>query len=627
MVLLFFVLKKKIKNLRVSAFLFAAVLAASLLLVCSGCATEKQNVLVIASEQTGNLNPVTAKGYDKKILSLIFSDLITVDREGKILKNAASGEISVSSGKEYLYEGICSIREDTDFIFARPVKIFTFDVREDVHFSDGIALTADDCIFTLYMLLDEGYDGSSSVNMLDIVGYDKYSGRDYNGEELAEFNEKYGIEQSNRGISGIIKNNAYSFSVAVWEGTASHLYRFCGVKILPLHYYGRMELYNPSAGSFGFVKGDITPVKNVTVPLGSGSYKFYKNTLNCVYLKNNEGFFAGCPKIPYICFQVQNPENAAMLVEKGVCDMAFPSVKRMTFEELKNYESVKTVLWNSSSFGYIGLNACNVCVGEADSKESAALREALIMLINSEREIAVNTYYGNSAEIADIPLSLNAGNSAYFKTNRDLPDRTVLTGANLLNAVRNKLMEAGFVFEDGKAVKAPGNAKLQYQAMLAGEGKGEHPSFDVLTGVKNKLNEIGMDLKITDCADPYSMWSKLKAGEGEIWCAAAGGGYVSELYALYHSGNKYGNNYFSLKDREMDSALELMSRMNGEECARCTEKCLDIISRWKVIAPVYRRKECVIYNSKNLTGITDNPTCYYGILNEMHKLEMTGGKR
>ena len=621
MVLLFLYHKLNIKHLKKIGVLLIAVLFLIMSFFISGCTKKSENVLVIASEHTGNINPLTAKGYDKKIINLIFSDLITVDREGKILKNASIGEYSLSFNKNYFYEGIVSINETTDFIFAIPVKIFTFILRKDIRFSDGITLNADDCIFTLYSLLDESYDGSLSLNMLNIMGYDKYSGKDYDAEELAEFNEKFNIPQNYNGISGIIKNDDFSFSVIIKEGNASDLYRFCGVKIMPLHYYGDVSKYDYCKGTFGFTKGDITPIKNNNIPVGSGSYKFMKNTLNCIYLEKNSGYYMGEPNIPYICFQVQNPDNAGILVDYGICDIAFPSVKRINMEEIEKLDNVKISLWNSPSFGYIGINAVNVCVDTPNSSKSKYLREGLIMLINSERDIAVNTYYGTSAEVIDIPLSLNAANSEYLKQNKEKKGE-VLSQSEVLQKVKENFIKAGYVFENEKVVFAPENAKLCYKAMLSGEGKGEHPSFDILTGVKEKLNNWGMDIEILDCADSFSMWSKLKAGDGEIWCAAAGGGYISELYSLYHSSNAFKNNYFAIKDKTLDKTLELLMRDCGSKSALYTQNCLNILNEWKVITPVYRRKECMIFNKNSVDNLTENPTYYYGILNDIHNIEM-----
>ena len=59
---------------------------------------------------------------------------------------------------------------------------------------------------------------------------------------------------------------------------------------------------------------------------------------------------------------------------------------------------------------------------------------------------------------------------------------------------------AGYTFDDatGMLTAAPEGAKLSYEAVIGGDGIGDHPSFAVLTDASAALATIGFELKIND---------------------------------------------------------------------------------------------------------------------------------
>ena len=60
-----------------------------------------------------------------------------------------SGEVIPYNGTDYKYEGLadCTITQNDD-----GTVIYEFDLRRNVRFSDGERLTADDVIFSMYVL-------------------------------------------------------------------------------------------------------------------------------------------------------------------------------------------------------------------------------------------------------------------------------------------------------------------------------------------------------------------------------------------------------------------------------------------------------------------------------------------
>lgn len=109
--------------------------------------------------------------YDRDVADMTQVTLLTSDRQGAIVYNGIEGETREYNGTDYTYYGIadCTVTENAD-----GTVDYDFKLREDITFSDGEKLTADDVIFTLYVLSDPTYDGSSSFFSVPIVGMDEY---------------------------------------------------------------------------------------------------------------------------------------------------------------------------------------------------------------------------------------------------------------------------------------------------------------------------------------------------------------------------------------------------------------------------------------------------------------------
>lgn len=114
--------------------------------------------------------------YDQDAAGLTQVSLLPSDREANVLLNSKDGETVSYNGTDYTYYGIanCEIVEHEDGKLT-----YKIDMRDDVTFSDGTPLTADDVIFTMYVLCDPTYDGSSTLYSNKISGMEAYrSGMD-----------------------------------------------------------------------------------------------------------------------------------------------------------------------------------------------------------------------------------------------------------------------------------------------------------------------------------------------------------------------------------------------------------------------------------------------------------------
>ena len=122
----------------------------------------------------GYFNPFYASDEnDMDVVQLTSVHLLTFDRDGVLVENAINGETRSYNGTDYKYQGISNVSYSVD---ADGYATYEFELRQDVKFSDGKAMTADDVIFSMYVLSDPSYDGPMLFCELPIIGLDEYKG-------------------------------------------------------------------------------------------------------------------------------------------------------------------------------------------------------------------------------------------------------------------------------------------------------------------------------------------------------------------------------------------------------------------------------------------------------------------
>ena len=109
--------------------------------------------------------------YDQDVWAMTQIPLLTSDRQGAIIMDGIEGETINYNGTDYTYYGPadCVITENDD-----GTVFYDFKLRDDLVFSDGEPVTIDDVIFSMYVLCDPTYDGSSTLFALPIEGMEEY---------------------------------------------------------------------------------------------------------------------------------------------------------------------------------------------------------------------------------------------------------------------------------------------------------------------------------------------------------------------------------------------------------------------------------------------------------------------
>ena len=120
--------------------------------------------------------------HDQDVQAMTQIGLLTSDRTGAIIMKGIEGETIPYNGTDYTYYGPAdlTITENED-----GTVFYDFVLRQDLVFSDGEPVTIDDVIFSMYVLCDPTYDGSSTLYAQPILGMEEYrSGMDSRGNAI-----------------------------------------------------------------------------------------------------------------------------------------------------------------------------------------------------------------------------------------------------------------------------------------------------------------------------------------------------------------------------------------------------------------------------------------------------------
>jgi len=112
-----------------------------------------------------------ATAYDQDVASMTQAGLLTSDRTGAIILKGIEGETKNYNGTDYTYYGLAdaTITENAD-----GTVFYDFVLRDDAKFADGHVVDVDDVIFSMYVLCDPTYDGSSTLYAQPILGMEEY---------------------------------------------------------------------------------------------------------------------------------------------------------------------------------------------------------------------------------------------------------------------------------------------------------------------------------------------------------------------------------------------------------------------------------------------------------------------
>ena len=456
---------------------------------------------------------------------------------------------------------------------------------------------------------------------------------------------KYG--DSAASISGIEKQDDYNMTVTLTQVDATAIYQL-GVTVAPMHYYGDEAQFDYANNKFGFPKGDLSVVRaKTTTPMGAGPYKFIKYENGVVSFESNDTYYKGRPVSKYINFkECISDDDKLNGVTTGTIDITDPAFSGDTVEAVEKENSNKSLTGDKITtstvdnlgYGYLGMSANRINVaGKPGSDASKYLRKALATVLAVYRDVAVESYYGERASVINYPISNTSwaapqptddGYKVAFSVDADGKDiyTSGMTAEQKYDAALKAALgffeKAGYTVTDGKLTAAPEGAKLEYEVQIPADGKGNHPSFMMLTEAEKAFAKIGMKLIVTDLTDSSQLWTDIEAENVDMWCAAWQATIDPDMYQIYYAdvanngAAAGGSNYmYDIADAELDK-LVMDARKSLDQNYRKTvyKACLDIVVDWAVEVPVYQRQNAIIFSTErvDISSVIPDITTFYG---------------
>jgi peptide/nickel transport system substrate-binding protein len=430
--------------------------------------------------------------------------------------------------------------------------------------------------------------------------------------------------------------------VTVLGSDATALYKVVRYAVLPLHHYGNEAAFDASANKFGFTKGDLSGVTaKHSNPLGAGPYTFVSNENNIVTLKANEHYFKGTPKIQYLNFRVTPVNDRINDVAGGEVDIASVDASKLNLDQINGKAgAVGAVTSTAAGYGYVGINANTVSVGDGGSDASKNLRKGIATLIAVYRSVGIKSFFGEVGQSIEVPMSKTwfgyPENPALaysvgvdgkpFYTVSDAQDARV-TAAKA--AAKAYFEAAGYAFEGNKlATTQTEGLKTSFSVMfVAGSGgSNDNAAVATLDLFKAAMEEMGFTVTYDQKSSYADQSAILSSGSGyDLWAGTWSNPdrYV-DVTQLY--GSEGSTNYYHLYSAKLDGLVEEAKVGTPAERLQKIQAVYAEIMDWAVEVPLYQRVSITIYSTANLKAesIPGHMTAYYGYFNEIHNLELAG---
>jgi peptide/nickel transport system substrate-binding protein len=453
-------------------------------------AKNRKDTLVVGDmDPSGTVNPITeSTTYDGYLTELVFNGMLVNDENG-------NPQCDLAKSYDVSPDGLT----------------YTFHLRDDVKFSDGTKLTADDVAFTFTAAADPNYDGPLGSYIAWIKGYNDYN------------------QGSATSLSGIVVKDPTTISITLNQKNASATRSLFGFGIISKKYYA-------------FNKGDFKKVHSLDLkPIGTGPYKLtaFKPGQE-TDLVRNDTYYKGKPKIKNIvCIKTDATTNVQKL-EKGETDIDLVASNPTTINSLKRAGFLNLQLFPDLGYSYIGLNLKDPLF------QDKQVRQALVYGL--DRKGFVDSYFKGYAEVSNEPFS--PVQWAYSNDVNQYAYNPTKAG-KLLDAAGWKLNSSdGFRYKDGK--------KFTFTFLYPSGGK----FYPALVAVmKDNYKKIGIDLELVSL-DFNTLCSKIDLVNGKrdyqaytmAWSLSAD----PDSTQIFDSNQDVtgGSNYVSFHNTESDELLQ-----------------------------------------------------------------------
>ena len=404
-------------------------------------------------------------------------------------------------------------------------------------------------------------------------------------------------------ISGIEKTGMYSLRVTMTEYESANLDGL-DIPILPLHYYGDRDSYKYTEHRFGFEKGDLSKVKQLSEsPLGAGPYEFVSAGDDGVTLQRNVNYYRGCPNITNINIVFCDAKDAEKLVSSGAIDIFTDYTP-----ELRTNDGLTISL---PDYSYFGINAEKVKVGrEPYSDESKSLRRAFLdvfmMHLSSEKEENDDAAYGALTPV--------------FK---ERSEELTASYGTPEEAAKSLLQEAGYTWSGtaGKFTSSSGGA-MTFEIRLRTDELSGTSGRAAAVKTAETFTCLGITVTVTEYSNGEVLQKLLDEGEVEMWISSTGITDSKTVASMFTQGGK--TNYFGVGQDGTEKQVYTWKKAITESQRKMEfEKLMEHLYGEGVFTELYRYSGEMYVSSRVVVDtIPGDMTYYHTWIDEVEKLEL-----
>ena len=430
---------------------------------------------------------------------------------------------------------------------------YTFHLRNDVKFSDGKLLTAEDVKFSLELIFDPSFSGGVDPSAIAIKGWEAFN------------------KGTSKNIEGLKVIDPNTISVTLEKPNSSVLY-LIGTTILPKEYFSK-----------NYTPGDTKEVESkLQNPIGCGPYQVVKYIPGQeVDLTANKYYWKGQPKIKNLIFKATTQNNKMQNLISGETDVDTFDATPENISQLKSMGFVDLTTYPSSNIFYVGLNLKDPKF--SDKKVRQALEYGL------DREQMIKTAFKGNAFMSNEPQS-----EAHPSFTKDVsqykynPDKA------------NKMLDQAGWKKGADGIRAKNGVKFQIHLMSSSTNAAHLLEIPI---IKDNFKKLGIDV-IPELMDLNTELSKMKSKSFDAYLMGTSVGadaMSSDLGPNFKTGSPSNSDGYS--NPEVDKLIaQAYSEMDSDKRTAIERKIYKITNEELPFLFTYQ-PETVWASNSRITGI------------------------